>query len=84
MVEDVGPPSDDIDSLFNGGLEEEEEVGGLVPARSLKRPYSSANKRKVPTQSTVSCVDIQLIHATNICTKTLSRIVEMFSIYSVH
>lgn len=63
IVDDVGPPSDDVDSLFNGGGEDEEN-GLMVPTRSLKRPYS-ANRKKVSTQNILCCIGKHLIHAKN-------------------
>ena len=45
IVDDVGPPSDDIDSLYNDEKDEDEN-GLLVPTQSLKQPYT-ANKKKV-------------------------------------
>ena len=50
-MDDVGPPSDDIDSLYNDEKDEDEN-GLIVPTESLKRPFT-ANKKKVIT----SCVN---------------------------
>ncbi|KAI0229763.1 hypothetical protein LSAT2_019813 [Lamellibrachia satsuma] len=58
IVDDVGPPSDDVDSLFNGGGEDEEN-GLMVPTRSLKRPYS-ANRKKKPLRNSVNLNRISL------------------------